>query len=414
MLRPRKSRFIEGSMNNRASDKPRPELIGEYGMVMVDDGRENSGVERRRTGNVGANDKFTVGGLVSSVFTFKAVSYCKNAWWEPRKAKFEEMERKRREMEELKRMGEEKYQEIKMQRRQAALAALGDRMDLDERQPEEEIGRAFSTDEAVPAEFANPRSQVSSFHYSAFEEPLQISQSDSNLTGGTTKLKEKKSLKTRASRLFSHKSLSQLKLNILPDNQEKEKMISKKELARQQRLLKKYSNLEDKLQKTRLELAEAGIMPPPIPPLPAEIQARLSMSLDSVRASMHSTMSSTYLPDKENRRPGKTSSITIAQMDDASDLTHAKAAALLTPRASTSDYEFSLSSRPTSLTMPPPPLPKHGKDRGSVSSSLRSIRHKHVRSVSGGSSRHDGSPPPALANDEEPEVPVLSPGLVAH
>ncbi|RPA84269.1 hypothetical protein BJ508DRAFT_323907 [Ascobolus immersus RN42] len=355
-IKPRKSRFIEGSMGNRHSEKPPSVIIGsqtEYDAVSPQLKSGGGAFNENRTRSKPAGEEFSVAGLASAVFTFRAVSYFKDTYWTPRKQKFEEMIA----LEEQKKRAEEAYQELKKRgmpgtvhplpprlqvppgeyarrkeaaRRSREASELMDidrsrgpsvhsnvRMDEDEDEDELEVGTAVTTDQILPAESYSPKKRhsrkvsddtaatlvddymsssksPSSRHQSENPEmeydfsdryshrspsyqpiPAPLSQTRTNQTTYTqhtqasssyqtpvraqtqqttasaksTTSSTVKTLKQRASKLFTPRGSAAQKL----------------EEARRERLLKKYSNLEDKLLKARQELEEAGVAPPPLP-----------------------------------------------------------------------------------------------------------------------------------------------------
>src|SRR5690606_15660427 len=85
-IKPRKSRFIEGSMNNRHSEKPPSDIIGsqtEYDAVSPQLRSAGGAFNESRTRSKPASEEFSVAGLASAVFTFRAVSYFKDTYWNP-------------------------------------------------------------------------------------------------------------------------------------------------------------------------------------------------------------------------------------------------------------------------------------------------------------------------------------------
>lgn len=420
LAKPRKSRFIEGSMKDRASERPRPELIGMDEKGMLNSGAGGAGGEDVEMKSPERKEEFTVGGLVTSVFTFRAKSYCKETWWNPRKAKFEEMEKKRREKEEQKKRAEEKYFEMK---RKGTLFSNVNNLRSEDTMPmdidkESQIGRAVSTDDIVPAEIFSPPADTTSFS-PGLHPASQTDGSDGEYlpsTGKSTRRLSKQpkdaamTLKKRASRLFSPKTNSISGPVITSPPPANNGTMSKKELQKQQKLIKKYSDLEDKLSKARRELAEAGIEPPPLPPLPQDVVNRFSVGKVPMTA-----------PPPFTEEKPSTSNINLTENDkpvSASPLATTKPTSPIAPSPLQDSQLPNLLPNPSqnfsnpkssnaSINMPAPPTPVVSSVRsrhGSVRSRKGSLKGRHIRSISGGSSR-TGSPPPPARDEETPEMP---------
>lgn len=274
----RQSRFLEGSMRDRVSTRPPPEIIGSVS------GSSNS-VPRVAKAPLAApapkKSRFTFGlGSVFKFNPFSIVDDVKAAYYRQKEAaeERERQKRERAEREEEKREYERQYFEMKRAGAFRPSVPVNDNgravtTDDDTAEPWPGSARKRKHREINHPDVTDPEDAPVFSQDSEPEDAASYSSSDNDapsypppppppVPAKTPKSSTPTTLLKKTSKIFS---------TVISTSASKPP--TKREVKRQERLLKKVSNLEEQLEKARKELESTG---PPVPALPESITSQFA------------------------------------------------------------------------------------------------------------------------------------------